>query len=163
MRFHRNTVTPAKPLPFDEGIDLSSLDYASLYPLLGLRDVHASGEFYKDGDYLVCGIHVEAVARLSDSRTLEPFDMKLSFDDEFCLLKSPDDEEEGYLFEDNNIELSEVVFCAIHTRLPLCPHKKGSALPSSGEGYSVLTEDEFEPIDSNKPFASMEDIEGEND
>ena len=166
MKFHRNSITPAKPLCFDEDYDFSAFDFGPHYPLLGLTKVHAAGEVYRDDeDRLLVSLEVSATAKLSDSRTLEAFELPISFEDEFALLRSPEEEEEGYLFEENNIDLFDVVFCAIHTHLPLCPHKPGSELPTSGEGYRVLTEEELslEPEDKPSPFDVLADFDPENE
>lgn len=160
MKIHRNLVTPLKSAPFDEDIDYSSLDYGRFPSLKGLRDVHAEGEFYVDDeDNLMVALHVEGVATLSDARTLELFEQPLSYDDEFMLLRDVKEEGEGYVFSENLIELRDVVFCSIHSHLPLCPHKSDSKLPSSGEGYSVLTEDEVVPLESRSYFDELDDFE----
>ena len=164
MRIHRNLVTPAKPAPFDEDIDFSALDYGRLYPILAINGTHAEGEFYLDEEGNLCvALRVQSTVRVSDSRTLEPFDLDFDYEDGFALLKSPDEDAEGYLFEENTIELSDVVFCSLHTHVPLCPRKDDSALPSSGEGYEVLTEDEVEPLSSNNPFDVLKDFDTESE
>ena len=146
MRVHRNSVTPLRPSKFDEVLDFSSFDFSKANPLLGLPYVHVEGEFYKeeDDDTLYVYLHVEAKSILSDSRTLEPFEYELDYEDDFALLSKMEEEAEGYLFPENFIELFDVAYCSIHTHIPLCPKKEGSPLPLSGEGYSVYVEEEDE-------------------
>ena len=164
MKIHRNLVTPAKSAPFDEDLDYSGLDYSRFSSLRGLRDVHADGEFYVDDeDNLMVALGVSGVATLSDARTLEEFDYPLDFEDEFMLLRDPKEEGEGYVFPENVIELSDVVFCSLHSHLPLCPHKAGSSLPTSGEGYSVLTEEEATHFENTSSFASLEDYDPDDE
>ena len=163
MKIHRNLITPAKGASFDEDVDLSDLDYARFPSLKGLSDVHAEGEFYRDEDEnLMVALRVSGVATLSDSRTSEIYDDPFDFEDEFQLLKDVAEEGEGYVFPENVIELHDVVFCAIHSYLPICPHKPGSKLPSSGEGYSILTEDEVKPLENTSPFAALDDYDVED-
>ena len=162
MKIHRNLVTPAKPVPFAETIDFSGLDYSRFPSLRGLKEVYAEGEFFVDDeDFLCASLAVKGVATLSDSRTLEEFEEPFDFEDEFALLRDPSDEAEGYVFPENVIELSDVVFCAIHSHLPLCPHKKDSPLPESGEGYRVLREEEMEPLENASPFDALADYDPE--
>ena len=162
MKIHRNLVTPAKGVSFDEDLDYSSLDYARFPSLKGLPKVHAEGEFYRDDEDNLCvSLEVDGEATLSDSRTCELFAYPFSFEDDFALLQDPSEEAEGYLFPENVVELSDVVFCAIHSHLPLCPKKEESALPSSGEGYSVLTEEEMDSLPSPSPFDALKDYDPE--
>lgn len=158
MKFHRNNVTPAKPLSFSEDIDFSDFDLSKAYPLLKLSKVHAEGEFYLEENTLCVTLSVHAEALLSDSRTCEPFPFALDYEDDFALLSSMDEEGDGYLFAENVIELRDVVYCSLHSHIPLCPRKSGASLPSSGEGYTVLTEDEVEPLEAPSPFDALKDF-----
>lgn len=145
MKIHRNLVTPQKSVPFDEDIDFSYLDFKRFYPILNVSETHVVGEFYKDDDEnLAVYMKLHSRVTVSDSRTLEPFDLLYDYEDEFALLRNPEEDAEGYLFEENNIELSEVAWCSLHSHIPLCPHQEGSPLPSSGEGYQVYEEGENE-------------------
>ena len=161
MKIHRNLVTPAKPIVFDEDIDFSSRDYGSSYPLLGLEEVHASGEFYLSDEGLRCAAKVHCVATLSDARTCEPFDQRFDFEDDCGLPTSPEEDAEGYLFEGNVIELDELIYCLIHTQLPMCPRKGGSPLPRSGEGYTVYSEDDLMEEEKSSPFDALKDYQFE--
>lgn len=165
MRFHRNLVTPVRPLDFDEDLDFSSYDFGKHYPLLGLTGVHASGEFFLEKDAtLYCSITLKGTMLLSDAYTLEKFPQAFDFEDEFALLRSPEEEGEGYIFSENTIELSDVAFCAICSRVPLSPKKKGSKLNSSGEGYSVYLDGQTPPEPTSSPFDALKDFDvGESD
>lgn len=144
MRVHRNSVTPLRPAPFDEDLSFATFDFSRFPSLKGLPYVHVDGEFFKeeDDDTLYVYLHVVAKATLSDSRTCELFEEDYDYEDEFALLSKLDEDSEGYLFEDNNIELLDVAFCSIHSHIPLCPHKADSALPASGEGYTVYSDED---------------------
>ncbi len=159
MKFHRNSITPAKPLPFSFEPDFSSFDFKPHYPLLGLNKIEAEGEVRVEEKRLWVRLSIKGIATVSDSRTLAPFEMELHYDDEFALLQNVDDDADGYLFEENEIDLAEVVFCSIHTHIPMCPHAPDSAMPSSGEGYSVLTEEEFASEPKPSPFDVLKDLD----
>lgn len=157
MRFHRNNVTEARPLDFEEEISFKDFDFAPHYPLLGLKDVHAEGEFRVENKLLVAYLHLHFLATMSDARTCKPFEQEFDYEDEFALLQTIDDEGEGYVFEENNIELRDVAFCSIHTHIPMCPHAPGSELPESGEGYRVYSEEEFDQEPHSSPFDVLAD------
>lgn len=163
MKFHRNNVTAARPLDFDELIDFAGFDFKPVYPLLGLKDCHASGEFRLEEGQLVCSLHVEAKATYSDAYTCRPFEDELRFDDYFALLSNYDEEGEGYVFEENKIDLFDVVFCAIHSHIPLAPKQEGSRFPTSGEGYTVYREEDFLAKPNSSPFDVLEGYDTEGD
>ncbi|MCR5348286.1 MAG: hypothetical protein K6E59_01595 [Bacilli bacterium] len=127
MRFHRGNVTFAKPLPFDEDVPFSDAQVEKLRPALQkIGSCHAEGEFYlHDDGYVHVDMTVVADVVLRDAVTLEDFHRRYDFDEDFALLPGFDPDGEGYIFEENNIELSDVVYCALHSRIPLCPHKDG--------------------------------------
>jgi len=162
MNVHRSFVTPQKPLPFDEDVDFSSFDLKRAYPLLSLKKVHAKGEFHSEDGVIYATLEISAIATLSDSRTCEPFDYPLDYEDEFALLSEMEEDAEGYLFEENVIELRDVVYCSLHSHIPMCPHKSGADLPSSGEGYTVYSEDEAEERKAPSPFDVLKDYQTED-
>lgn len=162
MRFHRNLVTPAKPLKFDEAIDFSDFDFGKQYPLLGLSDVHATGEFFLVEDTLCVELVVTGDMWLSDAYTLEKFSQRFTIEDDFDLLRSPEEEGEGYIFAENTIELRDVVFCAIHSRVPVSPKKRGSKLSQEGEGYAVYLDGQEPPAPTSSPFDALIDFDVED-
>lgn len=138
MTFHRNDITPSRPLDFAESYTFSSIDEGA-YPLLSIESASLKGQVLKiDGILHVMG-HLEAKLLLSDARTLEKVPYHLSKDVDFDLLTSEEEEGDGYVFPENRIDLQEVAYCLIITYMPKA-YSKQKALPSGGEGYVVYRE-----------------------
>lgn len=136
MNFHRGVVTPSRPIDFDEDVDFSTFDFEKHKPSLqGIPFCHAEGEFYLEDDGEVhVDMRVQAKVLLRDASTLEDFLADVDYDDCFALLRKFDPDGEGYIFEENRIELRDVVFCSLHSLLPSCPHK--------GEDINPIAEDD---------------------
>ncbi len=151
MRFHRGTITELRPLPFEEDLSYGEDAFARSYPLVGLKDVHVSGEVFREKKTVGIYLRVEALATVIDARSAKPIQWPLDYEDEFALLSSFDSEEEGYVYEQDPLDLSEVVFHSIVSHIPRNASAEDSSLPRSGEGYGVYSEDEELPKEPN-PF-----------
>lgn len=143
MRIYRNAITSAKPLEVEEELSYKEGDFASSYPLLGLKGVKVSGQINRNDDFLTAHLHVIGTMVLSDAYTSFPFDEEFELDEIVDLLEDVDEDGDGYVLPGTFVELSEVVFHLIRSHVPLKPLKEGSTLPKGGEGYSVLTEEEL--------------------
>ena len=151
MNFHRNDITPNRPLEFDEPI-LFGVVGEKAYPLLEIKACSFSGIIRKIEGILHLSGRIDARLVLSDARTLAPVDYTLGQDVDFDLLSSEEEEGDGYVFPENRIELSDVAYALILTLMPKA-YSKAKGLPSSGEGYTVCREGEEEPLSS--PFDAL--------
>ena len=144
MIFHRNDITPSRPLSFDETFAFGEVEEKA-YPLLGIASCAFQGEISKiDGILHVIG-HIRAKLFLSDARSLKKVDYDLNKNVEFDLLASEEEDGDGYVFEENKIDLKEVAYCLILTHMPKA-YSKEKSLPASGEGYTVISEGEEEGL-----------------
>ena len=151
MIFHRNDITPSRPLEVSEEYDAFEVGEKA-YPLLEIKKAKLEATIRKiDGILHVSGT-LDAALVLSDARSLRPVDYKLKRDVDFDLLSSDEEEGDGYVFPENKIDLKEVTYCLILTLFPKS-YSKEKALPSSGEGYVVYQEGAEEGASS--PFASL--------
>ncbi len=156
MKFYRSLIKENTPLPFKETFDFSSHDFAKDYPLLGILEAKGEGEVYRHAKGIAVYLKAKAKVTLSDARTCKPIQRTLSFEDEFDLVESPEDEEaEGYLFPENEIDLSEVYFCSLKTHVPYNA-TDAKELPQ-GEDVRVYSEEEMENISS--PFDVLKDYD----
>ena len=151
MIFYRSAVTPSRPLIFDEDIDFSGISFAKDFPLLGISSCHVKGIVEKNGEFLTLNAEIKATLTLADSRTLKPFNYPVSSKEVFDLLESNEQDGEGYVYPDNKIDLTDVIYHALRSLVPAKPLKKGSKLPKGIEGVNVYTQDEFEALDTPKP------------
>ena len=162
MKIYRSAIPTGRPLELDEDVDFSGYDFAKDYPLLGIENAHIQGLVERNGDILTVNATVSGTLILADSRDLKPFGLDVCEKDVFDLLSEMDEENEGYLFHGNGIELSEVVYAYLRSFVPIQPLRKGSELPSSGDGYRVYSEgDEVERGPS--PFDVLADYDFDDD
>ena len=131
------------PTPVDEDIAFSKEDFASTFPLLGVNSCHLEGEFFKDEGMLVFAGRLTGEALLSDARTCEAFSSPIDLEVDVDLLSNIEEEGEGYVFPENKISTHDLALCLIRSSTPIAPLQEGSKLPSSGEGYTVSTEEEY--------------------
>ena len=158
MKIYRSSIPTGRPLELDEPIDFSGRDFARDYPLLGIKDAHIKGIVERNGQILTVNATVSGTLVLSDSRDLKPFDYPVSEKDVFDLLPEESEESEGYVFAENCIELEEVVYAYLRSFVPIKPLRKGSRIPTSGEGYHVYLEGEKEEKRSS-PFDVLADYD----
>ena len=160
MKIYRSSITPARPLELEEEVDLSKKDFASAYPLLGIRDAYVEGLIERNDDFLTANIYVSAVLVLSDARTREPFEYPVEVDDVYDLLQSPEEEGDGYIFPGNSFELEDLIFSILRSQVPIAPKKEDSALPEAREGYEVYQGDYLlDGAEENHPFEDLPDID----
>ncbi len=159
MKFYRSLIKENTPLAFKETFDFSSFDLKKDYPLLSIDEAKGEGEVYRHEKGIAVYLKAKAKVTLSDARTCKPIKRVLSFEDEFDLVESPEDEEaEGYLFPENEIDLTEVYFCSLKTHVPYNA-TDAKELPQS-EGVRILSEEEAASISS--PFDALKDYDTED-
>lgn len=158
MRVYRSQVRPNRGLELDEEYSFSREDCAKEYPLLEIPGCHFEASFYDDDGRLFASYRVSGNWVLSDGRTAEEFSSSYEEEGEVEILSSFEEEGDGYVFPGTFLESEELAHKIVKTLVPLSPHKEDSALPSGGEGYSVLTEDEASSeTKSESPFDAIPD------
>ncbi len=150
MKINRFLFNQDKPVNFEESIDFSN---AKLDPL-HIRKidnclVKVSGHEYDDLLVLELDIKVDVIGVCS--YTLEDVPIKLHFKEVLNFTDVEDDEEEDIIYEPKPIfDLDPYILGLIISEVPLKIVKPGAKIPSSGEGYRVLSEDDYENEQKNK-------------
>ena len=158
MRVYRSQVTPNRPLDLDEGYSFSREDCKEEYPLLEIPSCRFEATFFDEDGRLFCSYRVYGDWILSDSRTAKEFLSSFEEEGEVEILSSFEEEGDGYVFPGTFLESDELAHKIVKTLVPLSPHEEGSALPSGGEGYSVVSEGEVsEEEGSDSPFDAIPD------
>lgn len=151
MTFYRSLIKENSPLSFKETFDFSTRDLKKDYPLLEIVSASGEGEIYRHEKGIACYLKASAKVALSDARSCKRIERLIRFEDDFDLVEDPEDEEaEGYIFPENEIDLSEVYFCALKTHLPYnATDEKDSPFESE---LPVVEEDKPSPFDVLKDF-----------
>ena len=148
-------------LDIEDDIDFSNaeLDHSHIRKISSCH-VKVHGQEYEDLIILEIKIEAEVVGVCSYS--LEDVPLKLKFKDTLHFSNEIEDDEET-IFEDKPIfDLDPYILELIITEVPMKIVKKGAKLPDSGNGYRVLSEEEYlkekeEKKDSR--WSKLDDVE----
>jgi hypothetical protein len=165
MIITRSQIVPNHPTILDEEETFDKSFFKDSYPISDIKKCHLEGQLNRTGDIVTAHLHIEAVATLLDSYTNKPFDQKVIVDEAADLLLEENDQGEGYIVPGGQIDLSEIALRMIRSSLPIKILKPGSRLPKSGEGYSVLSEEEVlkQKHESYNPaFDALKDLDIKN-
>lgn len=149
-----------KNYQIEDDIDFSNVTFDPTH-IRGISNTHVvvTGNDYDD--YLVLNIKIKADVIGVCSYTLE--DIPLKVDISTSLSFSFLEEDEDVIHIDSPIfELDQYILDLIIAEVPLTLVKKGAKLPSSGDGYRVLSEDEYNKEQENKKdsrWSALDDIE----
>lgn len=156
MRIHRNSLSPYKNVELDEEIVFDKLP-DNAYPILGIKNCYLKGEAYEEEGKAFVYVDLFATLVLADSRSGSPFEEDYHIEEEVPLLLEDDPVGEGYVLDKLILDTKELAYCLLHEEVPIKPLAKDSYLPESGEGYSVIAEDEYRP--PNGAFDALKDID----
>ena len=70
-----------------------------------------------------------------------------------------DNEEDEFEIINNQIDIDQIVITLIVSNVPMKVIKKGAKLPSSGDGYRVLSEEDAKKEKKSSPFDVLDDLE----
>ena len=126
---------------------------------IGKTHVKITGTDYED--FLVLNFEIVSEVIGVCSYTLE--DVPLTIKVNTSLTFTYEEEDEETIHIDNPIfEVDEYILDLIIAEVPMKIVKKGAKLPSSGAGYRVLSEDEYNKEQENKKdsrWSALDDIE----
>ena len=149
-----------KNYQIEDDIDFSNVTFDPTH-IRGIRNTHVTVTGNDYDDYLVLNIKIKADVIGVCSYTLE--DIPLKVDISTSLSFSFLEEDEDVIHIDSPIfELDQYILDLIVAEVPLTLVKKGAKLPSSGDGYRVLSEDEYNKEQENKKdsrWSALDDIE----
>ena len=149
-----------KNYQIEDDIDFSNVTFDPTH-IRGISNTHVTVTGNDYDDYLVLIIKIKADVIGVCSYTLE--DIPLKIDISTSLSFSFLEEDEDVIHIDSPIfELDQYILDLIVAEVPLTLVKKGAKLPSSGDGYRVLSEDEYNKEQENKKdsrWSALDDIE----
>ncbi|HHT66727.1 MAG TPA: hypothetical protein GX010_00650 [Erysipelotrichaceae bacterium] len=113
-------------------------------------------------DVLECKLSGTAEVVTSCSYTLDDIVLKIKFKEDFYFSNNKTSRENVEYEPGSIIDLEPYILALICDSVPHKITKPGASLPSSGEGYRVLTEDDFfkeRQIQTNPVFDVLDQIE----
>ena len=149
-----------KGYSIEDDLDFSSQSFDPTHIRnIGKTHVKITGQDYED--FLVLNFEIVSDVIGVCSYTLE--DVPLTIKVNTSLTFTYEEEDEETIHIDNPIfEVDEYILDLIIAEVPMKIVKKGAKLPSSGEGYRVLSEDEYNKEQEQKTdsrWAALDDIE----
>ena len=161
MIINRATLPLNKDEVFEEEIDFSNqkFDENHVKRILSCTVRVVAHEY---GDVLDCKISGKASVIASCSYTLDDVPMEISFRDNLYFSNEVTGSEECYFEPGVNIDLNPHILALILAEVPHNITKSGAKLPESGNGYRVLSEEQYLEEKKNKKnnaFGILDSIE----
>ena len=149
MTLNRATLPLNKTETFNEEIDFSSQSFDENH-VKRINKCLVSVDATEYGDVLRLQVSGEANVVASCSYTLEDVPLTVKFKEDFYFSSEEDGSEDCYFEPGVNINLDPHIIALILAEVPHNITKSGAKLPESGNGYRVLSEDDFIKEKSHK-------------
>ena len=155
MKINRATLPLNKDEVFEEDIDFSNqqFDENHVKHILSCSVRLVAHEY---GDVLDCKVSGKASVIASCSYTLEDVPLEISFRDNFYFSNEVTGSEECYFEPGVVIDLDPHILALILAEVPHNITKSGAKLPESGNGYRVLSEDDYLEEKKNKKTSAFD-------
>ncbi len=142
MKINRALLQNGTPKTFEETIDFSS---AQFDPTHIRRIPHCEVKIVATDFEEILNVHLHIKADVIGvcSYTLEDVPLHYEIDDDISLTDNEEDFD-NYYEKSNIIDMDEYVLGILLANIPVKLVKEGAKLPKSGNGYRVLTEEEYE-------------------
>ena len=142
MKINRALLTNGVSQKIEEEIDFSSFSFDPTH----IRSIPSCLVKATVTDYesiLRVELDINATVIGVCSYSLEDVELKLNIKDEINFTDDENDED-SYYEKDNIIDLDEYVLGILLANVPVRIVKKGAKLPKNGQGYRVMSEEEYE-------------------
>ena len=165
MTLNRAILPLNKTETFTEEIDFSSQVFDENH-VKRINKCLVSVEATEFGDVLRLKVNGEAEVIASCSYTLEDVPTKVKLHDEFFFSSEEDKSQNCYFEPSMMIDLDPHILALILAEVPHNITKSGAKLPESGNGYRVISEDQYLEEKKNKKnsaFDILDSIEFDED
>ena len=155
MIINRAILPLNKTETFEEEVDFSSQVFDDNH-VRRINKCQVKADVTEYGDVLrvqICG-SAEVVA--SCSYTLEDVPLTVKFKDDFYFSSEEDSSEDCYYEPSNNVDLDPHILALVLAEVPHNVTKKGATLPNSGNGYRVLSEEQYLAEKKNKKNSAFD-------
>ncbi len=131
--------------------------------IISVPKCHASIRASLNSGFLSVHFKINYTAIVPDSYTLKPIEYRKTEKEDLVFSTTEDDESNIEGIEKNgDIDLDNYIHAIIISSVPFNVKGKDSKLPSGGEGYRVLTEEELEKErseDKSSPFDVLDKLD----
>ena len=164
MKVNRLLLKTGQPEVMEEDIDFSQ-NLIDENHVKRITSCHVKLVLTEFEDVLQCDMEINADVVASCAYTLEdvPFKSKVKEKLYFSSDEMDKDSDEIIYEPGNKIDMDNYVFSYIIASVPHNIHKKGASLPSDGDGFRVMSEEDYLKEKRTKkkpsPFDALDDID----
>jgi len=129
---------------FKEDVILDPEKFHIYPPLLEVNQLQVEAKVHRYSDFIDLYLSIKADVILQCSYTLKPFPSSLEESDEIHFSNNPDDGEDMQVYHGNFLNLDPYIYNLLSASVPTSPKSPNAKLPSSGKGFRVLSEQEYQ-------------------
>ena len=161
MIINVNALKEFKDNNFEEEISFDEESYKYSFPIVKINHCLANAKAKLLGEVVEVKLDINADLTVKSSYTLKEFIYKLKTNETYYFSADNNDNDDVLPLKGNAIELDRLIFNLIAASLPIRLIDKGEKLPSDGDGYRVLTEDEYlkeKENEGNNAFSCLDEL-----
>ena len=155
MKLNRLTLPVGKEVIFHEDIDFSAYQ-GDPYHVRSIKSCHMDLSVLNYDELVVLSFHLKGEVMTTCAYTLEEIPYQYNIKESVELAGNEDDEFE---IINETIDIDEILITLIVSNVPMKVVKKGAKLPSNGDGYQVMSEEEANSKKKASPFDALDDLE----
>lgn len=163
MKINRLILPEGKAVEYNEDIDLSYFQ-GDKYHVRSIKSCHMELTVTNFADLITLFFRIKGEVMTTCAYTLEEIPYEYNISDVIELAGNEDDEFE---IKNEEINIDEMLITLIVSNIPIKVTKPGAKLPSSGDNYRFITEEqaaqEAAEMDKPSPFDVLDDYEFDED
>ena len=131
-------------------------------PLIEVKNCHVDLKAQRFEEFIYVTISLKAKVVLECSYSLQHFESEIEGSDELHFGLSKDEDDDCIEYKGTFIDLDQYIFNLLSASVPLSPKAPNAKTPASGNGYRVLSEDEFlkeKEETGNSQFDALKDLD----
>ena len=151
-----------KDYVLEDDVDFSNVEFDP-YHIRKISSCHVKVTGNIVEDLLILTVKIKAEVIGVCSYTLEDVPLSLDFEDVIEISNEEDDASNDIFYEKNvTFNFDPYILSLVVSEVPLVIVKEGAKLPKNGDGYRVLSEDEYNEEQKNKKdsrWSKLDDID----
>ena len=149
MKINRLLLPIGKSVEYNEDVDLSYFR-GDQYHVRSISSCHMKLNVTNYDDLLTLFFNINGEVKTTCAYTLEEISYPYHISDVIELTGSEDDEFE---MRNEEVDIDEILITLIVSNIPIKVVKEGATLPSDGDGYRFITEEQALAEEQEKPSA----------
>ena len=154
MKINRLLLPIGKTIKYSEDIDLSYFQ-GDQYHVRSITSCHMDLDVTNYDELITLSFNIKGEVKTTCAYTLEEIPYQYHVKDTIEL----DGEDDDFDIVNNEIDIDEMLITLIVSNVPFKVVKEGASLPSSGDGFRFLSEEEANKEKKSSPFDVLDDLE----